>query len=114
LLVLLLQRQEAADFAEIGVVFQADEPILPEIAGKSNGRREIGLAARPEAYVDNRIDDKFPLLVTDPMIGLIFKSPGGGREARQFIAKLEVNAIEDTSFGGVGNDKEAADFGAVR
>src|SRR5665213_3954374 len=88
LLALLLQRQEAADSAEVRVVFEADEAILPEVAGKSNRRREIGLATCPGAQVDNRIDDKFPLRVAHADDWPDFESPGGRREPGQFIACL--------------------------
>lgn len=58
-----MQRQEATDLAEIRIIFETDEATLANIAGNSSGRREIGLATGPKAYVDDRIDDKFPLRV---------------------------------------------------
>ena len=63
-LVLLSQRQKIADPAEVGVVFEADEPVLPEIAGKPQRGSEIRLTARPEADIHDRIGDELPLGVS--------------------------------------------------
>ena len=60
-LVLLSQRQKVADPAEVGVVFEADEPVLPEIARKPQCGSEFRRAARPEADVHDRIGDELPL-----------------------------------------------------
>src|ERR1700722_10888723 len=105
LLILFLPRQEAADLAKICIIFKTDEAILSEIAGKSNGWRKIGLSVGSEAYIDDRIDDKFPLLVAHANDRSNFEAPGGRRKPRQFIAEFEVDSIEEASLGGVRNDK---------
>ena len=40
--------QEIADPAEVGIIFQSNEPIVPEIARQAHGRREIRLAVEPK------------------------------------------------------------------
>jgi hypothetical protein len=40
-LLLLLQRQEIADLAEVAVILRADVKIVPKLAGEPYGRRKI-------------------------------------------------------------------------
>jgi hypothetical protein len=51
-LVLLLQRQDVADFSVEGIIFEADKSIVAQITGQPCRRRKIGFAAW--AKTDNR------------------------------------------------------------
>ena len=113
LLALLLQRQEIADPAEIGIIFETDKPVLAEIARQPRRRCEIGFVGRAEDDVHDWIDDKLPLLVANADDGADFHVPGRQRELRHLIAELEIDAVKEVAFGGVRDHEQIADLGAV-
>src|SRR5260370_38769856 len=53
LLALLPERKEIADFAEGGIIFEADKSTLAAIAGEPRRRRKNRFPRRAEADVDN-------------------------------------------------------------
>jgi hypothetical protein len=65
----MARTSKIADFAEIGVIFEADKAILPEAAREPCCWRKVRFAAGAEADVNNRIDDKLPFLVADAASG---------------------------------------------
>ena len=65
-LVLQLQRQEIANLAEVGIIFEADKSIFAKIAGKPHRRRKIRFAGRAEADIDDRVDNKLALFIANP------------------------------------------------
>jgi hypothetical protein len=113
LLALLRQRQEIADFAEVGIVFEADKSIFAKIAGEPRRRRNVGFATAAEADVDNRIDDELPFFVARADDRPDLQHPWRLRELRHLVAELEIDAIEKAAFLGVGTHKQAADLGAI-
>ena len=62
-MLLLFKRQKIANLAQFGVIFEADEAVVAEIARQPCRGQEIGLAKRAESDIDNRIDDEFLFLV---------------------------------------------------
>jgi len=46
LMPLLLERQEVSNFAEVGIIFDADKTVFAEIAREPCRRQEIGFAQR--------------------------------------------------------------------
>jgi hypothetical protein len=113
LLVLLLQWQNIPHLAVVGVVFEPDKAIIPEIAGEPRRRHKVGLAAWAEADIDDRIDDELLFFVADPDDRPDFKPPRDLRKLRQLLTELKVDTVEEAPLGGVGNYEQAADFGSV-
>ncbi len=55
---------EVSDLAEVGVIFQPDEQIRPELARQAGRGRKVRLAIFSEADVHDRVDDEFVVRVT--------------------------------------------------
>src|SRR4029077_10306498 len=82
------------DLAEIAVIFHAEEEITLHLIGEPRRRREIGFAELPEADVDDRIDDEFPIGGADAEDGPDLQREPALRELWRWIAEFEIDAIE--------------------
>ncbi len=114
LLPLLLHRQKVADLAEIGVIFDAEEAVLAEIAREPCRGEKIGFAERAKSDIDAiGLTMNSQSLLRTPRIGRISKRIARLRECRRLVAEFKVDSIKKFLLGRMRHNKQIADFGAV-
>jgi len=100
-MLLLIQRFEVADLAEVGIIFQTDEQVRTQFAREPGGGGKICLSVFAEAEVDDRIDDELVDCIADADDRSDFKPEARLREGRRLVTELKVDAIEEVSLFGM-------------
>src|SRR5262249_50899342 len=103
---LIAERLEISEPAPIGVVFESKIQVLVDFSRHAGCGREMRLAKSTEAYVDDRIDDELILGIAAADNRADFQCKPGLGERRRLVAELEIDAIEEGAFCGMGGNKQ--------
>jgi hypothetical protein len=113
IVLLLIERHEILQRAEVRVVFEPEREILAEIAREPCAGRERNISVDAKPHVHDRIDDELPIVLAPSDNGPDFQIPFCLRKPRLGITELEINAIEEFALGGIGRSEERANPAAV-
>src|ERR1700674_536202 len=113
IVLLFVQRQKPAEWAEIGIVLQPDRKTLSELAGEACGRCEFRVAPAAEADAHDRVDDEFEIAPAPADDRPELRVEPGRGELWCRVAQLDVDAVEQFPLRRVGRYEKLAEFAAV-
>src|SRR3569623_334866 len=110
---LIADRREAADLAEIRIVFEANLHIRRNLLRCPERRSEIRFTQPAKSDVHDRIHDELVVAFSHADDRANFESPTSLGKFRRLVAQLEIDAVKELTLAGVGRHKEGSQLEAV-